>query len=51
MYTYAVGVRANKVVKFSSECDLPNEECQELLLRYMPDHVKNTKITQRLFIK
>ena len=51
MYTYAVGVHADKIVKFSYEHDLPKEECQKLLLHYMPDHIKNTKITQRLFIK
>ena len=38
-------------VKFSSEPDLQDEECQQLLQQYMPEHVRNTKITQRLFIK
>ena len=38
-------------VKFSLEPELLEEECQQLLLQYMPEHVRNTKITQRLFIK
>lgn len=38
-------------VKFSMEPDLPEDECQQLLLQYMPEHVRNTKITQKLFIK
>ena len=38
-------------VKFSTEPDLEEEECQQLLLKYMPAHIQNTKITQRLFIK
>ena len=42
---------AGKEVKFSSESDLKDKECQELLLHYMPDHVRNKKITQRLFVK
>ena len=42
---------AKELVKFSSEPDLNEEECQQLLQQYMPDHVRSTKITQRLFIK
>ena len=38
-------------VKFSTEPDLEEEECQQLLLECMPAHIRNTKITQRLFIK
>ena len=48
---YAVGAPPYQPVKFSSEPDLPKEECQQLLLKYMPAHIRNTKITQRLFIK
>ena len=47
-FTYTVRVQP---VKFSSQPDLKKEECQKLLLQYMPEHVQNTKITQRLFIK
>ena len=50
-HTYVVGDHAHQWVKFGSEPDLPEEECQQLLLQYMPEHVRNTKITQRLFIK
>ena len=49
--TCAVGAHANMAVKFSSEPDLKQKECQQLLKQYMPDHVQNTKITQKLFIK
>lgn len=38
-------------VKFSEEKDLEDEECHELLLEFMPQHIASTKITQRLFIK
>ena len=38
-------------MKFSVEDDLSEEECQQLLNKYMPDHIKKTKITQRLFIR
>jgi len=38
-------------VRFSSEPDLQDEECQQLLQHYIPQHIRNTKITQRLFIK
>ena len=40
-----------QLVKFSLEPDLTVEECQSLLQKYMSEHVKKTKITQRLFIK
>ena len=38
-------------VKFSLDPDLPASDCHALLADYMPDHIKRTKITQRLFIK
>ena len=38
-------------VKFSVELDLPEKECQELLKFYMTEHIKRSKITERLFIK
>ena len=47
-FTHTDGVQ---LVNFSSQPDLPEDECQKLLLQYMPEHVRNTKITQRLFIK
>ena len=51
LHTYTVGIYARKPVKFSLEPNLPEEECQQLLKHYMPEHVQNTKITQSLFIK
>ena len=51
-HTYTVcSVIVHQPVKFSSQPDLPEEECQQLLLQYMPEHVRNTKTMQRLFIK
>lgn len=40
-----------QLIKFSLEPDLSGVECQTLLQTYMSEHVKKTKITQRLFIK
>ena len=48
---YAAGAHAGKPVKFGTEPDLQDEECHELLLQNMPEHVRRTKITQKLFIK
>jgi len=45
------GRKPGNPVKFSTEPDLQEEECQQLLLHYMPEHIRHTKITQRLFIK
>ena len=39
------------LIKFSNKKDLPDEECQVLLSKLMPDHVKKSKITQRVFVK
>lgn len=39
------------LVKFSVRKDLPDDDCQALLSKFMPDHVKTSKITQRLFVK
>ena len=51
MHTYTGGFHACQPVKFSSQADLKEKECQELLQQYMPEHAQNTKIAQRLFIK
>ena len=40
-----------QLVKFSLDPELSEEECQSLLQKYMSEHIKKTKITQRLFIK
>ena len=39
------------IIKFSTDPSLPDAECQRLLQKYMPEHVKKTKITQKLFIQ
>lgn len=39
------------LVKFSTDPKLAEEECQRLLHYYMPDHIKENKITQKLFIQ
>ena len=38
------------LVKFSADPELPREECQRLLHKYMRDHIKENKITQKVFI-
>ena len=38
-------------IKFSLEDDLDKAECWSLLEEYMPDYVKDRKISQKLFLK
>ena len=38
------------IVKFSKD-SITEEECHKLLVKYMPEHITKSKITQRLFIK
>jgi hypothetical protein len=38
-------------IKFSTDPRVPDTECKRLLQKYMSDHVKSTKITQKLFIQ
>ena len=38
------------LVKFSANPELPEEECQRLLHKYMRDHIKENKITQKVFV-
>ena len=45
------GKYANIPVKFSTDPDLQDKECHDLLEKYMPEHIASTKITQQLFIK
>ena len=49
------GKQKGKRVKFSQDKNLPNMECNELLQefmqKFMPQHVLQSKITQRLFIR
>ncbi len=40
-----------RLVKFSQDPDLLPHQCQTLLHKYMPEHIRSTKITQRLFVK
>jgi len=39
------------LVKFGDDPDLPEEQCHELLKKYMPQHVTTSKVLQRLFIR
>ena len=50
-YGQGSAFQANKIVKFSQDENLTNEECHRLLIEFMPDHIQMTKITQKLFIK
>lgn len=50
-YGQVSAFQANKIVKFSQDENLTNEECHRLLTEFMPDHIQLTKITQKLFIK
>ena len=38
-------------IKFSTATNLSDQECRELLLKYMPTHIKETKISQKLFVQ
>ncbi|XP_065839047.1 uncharacterized protein [Oscarella lobularis] len=40
-----------EIVKFSVEKDLCDDECYHLLDRYMPEHAKQRKVSQVLFVK
>lgn len=40
-----------RLVKFSLDDDLSDEACHGLLKEYMPKHVAQTKLTQKLYIK
>ena len=39
------------LVKFGDDPDLPEEQCHMLLRKYMPPHVKTSKVLQRLFVR
>lgn len=40
-----------RLVKFSTDPDVADDECHRLLNEFMADHIKARKITQHLFIK
>ena len=42
---------ADRLVKFSLDSNIAEEECHKLLDEFMPRHIRTRKITQRLFIK
>ena len=48
-FIFCILFSGRPLVKFSTDPDLAEEECQRLLLCYMPDHIKENKITQKLF--
>ena len=39
------------LVKFSNQPEISTEECKALLQKYMPQHIKENKITQKVFVK
>ena len=39
------------MIKFSTDSSLSDTECKRLLQKYMSDHAKETKLTQKLFIQ
>ena len=41
----------SRLVKFSTDSDLSEDECHVLLHEYMPKHIRSSKITQQLFIR
>ena len=43
--------RLDEPIKFAAGRDLPDEECHEFLNKYMPEHVKERKVMQHLFVK
>ena len=42
---------SNQLVKLSQDEAPSDEDCHRLLMEYMPEYIRKTKITQRLFIK
>ena len=42
---------ADEEVKFGVENDLSSDRCHQLLKKYMSEHIRSSKITQRLFVK
>ena len=40
-----------KLVKFSTDPDLPKETCHRILQEHVPRHMASSKITQQLFIR
>jgi len=39
------------LVKFSADPELSERDCQRLLHKYMKDHIKENKITQKVFVQ
>ena len=51
MHTYPGIFQTSQPIKFSSQADLKEKKCWELLQNYVPKHARNTKIAQKVFIK
>ena len=49
MFTYILAPKV--LVKFGDNPDLPEDQCHMLLSKYMPQHVKTSKVLQRLFVR
>lgn len=45
------GKKKSNPVKFSTVRDLPSEECERLLEKFVPSSIRRTKISQQLFLK
>jgi len=48
---FTVGKKRSNPIKFSTMPDLPSEECERLLVKYVPASIRNTKTSQQLFLK
>ncbi|XP_065828093.1 uncharacterized protein [Oscarella lobularis] len=48
---FKVNPKLEVPIKFAAGPDLPDEECHRLLDKYMPEHVKERKVMQHLFVK
>jgi len=48
---FTVGKKRSNPIKFSTMPDLSSEECERLLLKFVPVSIRNTKTSQQLFLK
>ena len=48
---FTVGKKRSNPIKFSTMPDLPSDECECLLEKFVPVSVRNTKTSQQLFLK
>ena len=48
---FTVGKKRSNPIKFSTMPDLPSEECERLLVKFVPASIRHTKTSQQLFLK